>query len=146
MKITDALLGEHGVFRAQLDYLAGTLPSVEDLTSITSQAALLSSALTIHAQLEEELLFKSLDPHLGEMGPLAMMRMEHQEIEHTLKQILGTKELMESRQRLMHITDVARQHFDKEEQMLFKLAEQTLGEDVLRNLGARWAERRGVMI
>lgn len=146
MKLTDALRGEHGVFYTQLGHLEQIVPSVEDLASIKSQAALLAAALATHAQLEEELLFRALDPHLGEMGPLAVMRMEHQEIEDTLAQIPDVEDLVECQSRLMRLVEVARQHFAKEEQILFGLAEQTLGEDALSNLGSRWAERRGVMI
>jgi len=83
MILTEALLGEHAVFYAQFDHLVQTVPGVGDLTIIQAQTALIASALATHAQLEEDLLFKALDPHLGEMGPLAVMRMEHQEIEST---------------------------------------------------------------
>ena len=30
-----------------------------------------------HVQVEDDLLFLKLEPRLGQMGPLAVMRMEH---------------------------------------------------------------------
>ena len=36
--------------------------------------------------------------------------------------------------------------FTKEEQILFHIAQQVLGVDVLTHLGQRWAKRRGIMI
>ncbi len=146
MKLTDALRGEHGVFYAQFDHLEQAVPEVEDLAILKSQAALLASALATHAQLEEELLFRALDPHLGEMGPLAMMRSEHEQIEQALAQIPDLMDLAEAQRQLLRVVEIARQHFPKEEQILFELAPESLGDEMLRDLGAKWAERRGVMI
>jgi hemerythrin-like domain-containing protein len=146
MKLTDALLGEHGVFYTQFTHLEQTVPSVEELEILKSQVGMLAAALATHAQLEEELLFRKLDPLIGEGGPLAVMRNEHQEVEDALAEIPGIEDLSECQQRLMRLLEVARQHFAKEEQIVFKLAEQSLGGDLLRDLGSQWAERRGVMI
>ncbi|MFV1859340.1 MAG: hemerythrin domain-containing protein [Anaerolineales bacterium] len=146
MNLTDALRGEHGVFYAQFTHLEQTVPSVEELAVLKSQAAMLAAALATHAQLEEELLFRALDPHLGEGGPLSMMRAEHEEIEQALAQIPGLVDLAETQRRVLHVVEFARQHFAKEEQVLFRLAAQSLGDEMLRDLGAKWAERRGVMI
>ncbi len=146
MKLTDALRGEHGVFYAQFDHLEQAVPAVEDLAVLKSQAAMLAAALATHAQLEEELLFQALDPHLSEMGPLAVMRAEHEEVEAGLSEIPAFTDLAEAQQRLLRVVEVARQHFAKEEQILFMLADQSLDTKTLNELGAKWAERRGVMI
>ncbi len=146
MKLTDALRGEHGVFYAQFAHLEQAVPAVDDLAVLKSQAEMLASALATHAKLEEELLFRALDPHIGEMGPLAMMRAEHEQIEEALAQIPGFADLAETQQQLLRVVEVARQHFAKEEQILFKLSSESLGDEMLRDLGGKWAERRGVMI
>ncbi len=146
MKLTDALRGEHGVFYAQFDYLEQAVPAVEDLAILKVQAAMLASALATHAQLEEELLFRALDPHLGEMGPLSIMRADHEQIEQALAQIPDLTDLAETQQQLLGVVEVAREHFAREEQILFELAPESLGDEMLRDLGAKWAERRGVMI
>ena len=146
MKLTDALRGEHGVFYAQFDYLEQAVPAVEDLAILKVQAAMLASALATHAQLEEELLFRALDPHLGEMGPLSIMRTDHEQIEQALAQIPSLIDLAETQRQLLGVVEIARQHFAKEEQILFELAPESLGDEMLRDLGTKWAERRGVMI
>lgn len=145
MKLTDALLGEHGVFYAQFDHLAQAVPPESTLELIQSQAALLSAALATHANLEDELLFSALDPHLGHMGPLSVMRMEHDEIENALGQVQRASDLAEAKQWLSHAVRVARDHFAKEEQVLFPMAHQVLSEEQLTQLGAQWAQRRGVV-
>lgn len=145
MKITEALLGEHGVFYAQFDHLEQAVPAASALELVQSQAALLTAALATHAGLENELLFSALDPHLGQMGPLAVMRMEHDEIENTLGQVQEARDLAQAQHLVLHAMRVARDHFAKEEQVLFPMAHQVLDEERLAQLGTQWAERRGVI-
>ncbi|MFQ5856645.1 MAG: hemerythrin domain-containing protein [Anaerolineae bacterium] len=147
MKIIEALLGEHAVFYAQFDHLEQAVPAAETLAQVQSQAALLTAALETHANLEDDLLFAALDPHLGsQMGPLAVMRMEHDEIRGTLAGLPEAQDLPEAQRLVLHAVQVAREHFAKEEQVLYPMAEQTLDADALTQLGARWAEQRGVSI
>jgi len=146
MKITDAFLGEHGVFYAQFSHLEQTVPNTAALGEVQAQAALLTAALETHAHLEEELLFSTLEPHLGQGGPLAVMRMEHQEIEGGLARLPGLGELAPARQLLLRVVQVARDHFAKEEQVLYPIAHQALGEAKLEELGARWAAQREVIV
>ncbi len=146
MKLTDALRGEHGVFYAQFDFLEKAVPAAEELEVLKSLAAMLASALATHAQLEEELLFQALDSDASAMSPLAVMRAEHEEVEGGLSEIMSLTDLAQTQQRLLRVVEVARQHFAKEEQILFMLADQSLDNETLNDLGAKWAERRGVMI
>lgn len=146
MKITDALLGEHGVFYAQFSHLEQVIPQRADLALVQAQGALLTAALETHAHLEEELLFSALDPHLGQGGPLAVMRMEHQQIEEGLARLPGLGERALAQQLLLQVVQVARGHFAKEEQVLYPMAQQVLGEAKLVELGASWAERRQVVV
>ena len=144
MKVTEALLGEHGVFYVQFDHLEQTLLAVTSLDWVKAQAALIQSAISTHAQLEDELLFSAMDHHLGQGGPVAVMRMEHEEIEGTLNAIPEIQDVETICSRLLGAIQVARQHFMKEEQVLFPLADQVLGSEQLHALGERWAERRRV--
>lgn len=147
MKITDAFLGEHGVFYAQFDRLEQVVPKTETLGQVQDQAALLAAALATHAHLEDELLFVPLEPHLGaQVGPVAMMRLEHNDIERSLDQIPDLKDLSAAKKLLLHAVEVAREHFAKEEQILYPLSEQALGAEILSRLGAQWAKQRKVII
>ena len=145
MKITQGFLGEHAVFYAQFSHLEKAVPTADNLGEVLAQTALLDAALESHANLEEELLFVHLEPHLGTQdGPLAVMRAEHDEIKGGLSQLPQLQNLDEAQNLLLHIIAVAREHFAKEERILYQMAEQTLGEEKLTQLGSEWARQRNV--
>jgi len=143
MKLTEALLGEHGVFYAQFQYLEERIPSARDLALVKSQGAMLAAALATHAHCEDELLFVALESQLDpQAGPLAVMRLEHREIEDSLQRLQELPNLAEAKSLLLHAVQKAREHFAQEEQVLFPLACQMLAANNLQQLGAAWAVRR----
>ena len=140
MKVTDALLGEHAIFYAQFDYLEKSIPAAQDLTLVKSQGAMLTAALATHAHIEDELLFVALETDMNpESGPLAVMRMEHNEIEGSLVRLQEVLNLVEAKNLLLHTIQTARAHFAKEEQVLFPMAGQLLEANKLIQLGKQWA-------
>lgn len=166
MKITDALRGEHGVFYAQFDRFEQTL-AVSSLAAIQAQGALLAAGLAPHAHIENEILFPTLEARMGgEFGPIPVMRAEHAEIESSLLRLQELRELTrahddidgalarlpetrdvaEARQLVRQVLDTARDHFAKEENMLFPMAEEMLDAPTLHDLGGQWAQRRGVEV
>lgn len=142
MKITEAFLQEHHQFYDQLDRLERAAKTDGSLAAIQSQVAPLVATLMPHARLEDELLFAELEPQLGPVGPLSVMRMEHDEIDETLASLQATEDPATAKHLVLHVVDVARQHFLKEEQVLFPMAEQVLSADTLERLGNVWAERQ----
>jgi hemerythrin-like domain-containing protein len=144
--ITDALLGEHAVFYAQFDYLENAIPGANSVTLVKSLGAMLAAALASHARTEEELLFTTLEPHIGSMGPLAVMRIEHDQIEKTLERLPTIQEVDQARELLLRVIKVAREHFPKEEQVLYPMANKTLSVASLIDLGAQWAARRAIVL
>jgi regulator of cell morphogenesis and NO signaling len=136
--ITDALLGEHGVIYKLLDHLTSRpFASVEEART---QAAELAAGLATHARIEDDLLFVALEAELGPNGgPLAVMREEHAEVEATLERLIAVEDTVEADALAEHLAAVARGHFEKEEQVLFPMAEQLLGEEALRRIGEQWA-------
>ncbi|MFQ5617314.1 MAG: hemerythrin domain-containing protein [Anaerolineales bacterium] len=146
MKITDVLLGEHAVFYAQFNHLEQSIPLVDILAQVKSQGVMLAAALAGHAQLEEDLLFQIVEPHIGSTGPLAVLRMEHDQIEGYLERLPTVRELDQAQELLLQIVDVAREHFSKEEQVLFPMASQSLSAETLNDLGAKWAASRAVSL
>lgn len=139
--ITDALLGEHGVIYPLLSHLTATpFASVEEARLKAAQVA---AGLATHAAIEDELLFVAMEGVLGPNGgPLAVMRAEHDEVEASLERLTGIDDAGEATALAAHLHEVARGHFAKEEQVLFPMAVQMLGEETLRDLGAEWAARR----
>ncbi len=146
MNITDALLGEHAVFYALFTHMEQSVPTAESLSQAKTQGATLAAALAIHANLEEELLFTTLEPHIGPMGPLAVMRTEHDQIELGLERLPTVEELGQAQELLLQVVAVAREHFAKEEQVLFQMATKVLATEVLTNLGTQWAARRAIVL
>ena len=139
--ITDALLGEHGVIYALLEQL--TSRPFDSAEEARAQAAELAAGLATHAHLEDELLFVALEVPLGPNGgPLAVMRAEHAEVEGTLERLTRVEDVQEAETLADHLATVAREHFAKEEQVLFPMAEELLGEEALRSLGEQWAAQR----
>ncbi|HRI56547.1 MAG TPA: hemerythrin domain-containing protein [Anaerolineae bacterium] len=146
MKITDAFLAEHAMLYAQFDYLQQATPAAANLAVVHSQAATMTATLASHAHLEDELLFTALDAQMGPMGPVAVMRMEHDQIEALLEQVLVAQELAAAQRLMQQTLQLARIHFAKEEQVLFPMAQQVLDERTLTQLAGQWAQRRGVPI
>lgn len=146
MKITEALLGEHGAFYAQFDHLEGVLDDAS-LGEVKAMGLLLESGLKDHANLEDDVLFEAVEDRLGEgAGPTGPMRDEHDEIRETLSRLPLVSDVEEARDVVLHAIHTARDHFRKEEQMLFPLAERELDLDTLNRLGEQWAEVRRVMV
>jgi len=141
--ITDALRGEHAVIYRLLSHVASACDD-GDLVRTQILAGELEAALEAHAHLEDELLFTNLDSVLPPQGPLAVMRAEHEEIEGLLASFPDLSDAAEAHQRVQRLVAVARDHFAKEEQVLFPMAERMLPPNRLEELGERWAAECGV--
>ena len=146
VKLTDALLGEHGVFYAIFDRIEAVTAAATSVAQTREATAVLSAVLLSHANLEEELLFPALEAHIGTGGPLAEMRAEHDEIEDALRQIEEAQDLDDGADCVARALSIVRDHFQKEEEVLFSMARQTLDEETQIRLGKAWAEARRVTI
>lgn len=146
MKLTDALLGEHGVFYAFFDRIEATAATATSVAQIREATVALSAVVLSHAKLEEELLFPALETHMGTTGPLAVMRNEHDEIERAFRRIEAARNLDEGTEGVAHALSILRDHFQKEEAVLFSIARQTLDEEMQIKLGKAWAKARRVTI
>ena len=147
MKVTDAFLGEHGVFYAQFDRLEETVLSEDRIDVLRGQAALLASALAPHAKLEDDLLFGAMDRIASAgSGPTAIMRAEHEAIEVALQGLESSTDTKAAREMFLEAIHLARSHFLKEESVAFPMAEEVLGRETLERLGEEWARARGVVL
>lgn len=146
MQITQALLGEHGVLYALFEYVENDLAGMETLAEVQRAAAALTATLGSHARIENEILFPSLEPQLGPGGPLPVMREEHDEIESALEDIANAASRDAAVNQLRDTLQIARDHFAKEEQVLFAMAQQMLDGAELDRMGAMWAEARKVRV
>lgn len=145
IKITDAFLGEHGVFYALFDRLVEELPT-DSIEVLRGKASLLTAALEPHARLEDELLFVTVEEEAGiGVGPVETMRAEHEAIEGVLQRAVAATEPAPAREMLLEVIHLARAHFLKEEEVAFPMAEEVLGAESLTRLGKEWARARGVV-
>lgn len=145
MRITDALYGEHGSLYMMMNAIEARLASA-DLAMLQISAALFETAILAHAHFENEPLFAALDRLMPAGGPVAAMRAEHGEIEGELARVATSRDAGEARVHLQGAIAEARSHFQKEELVLFPMAEQLLGSDTLEEMGAAWAQNRGVAL
>ncbi len=144
MKLTDALLGEHGVIYDLFGYVRDRIEDNDDPNDIQAAVSVLEKLLLNHAEIEETLLFPNLEPHLGQAGPLAMMRAEHEEITELLGDAKGETDVGALKSIIGELLDLADGHFEKEEGALFPMARKFLDEAALTDLGDQWAASRKV--
>ena len=142
MKITDAFIAEHAVLYAQLDHLEQAIPAAKTLGELQAMAALLEAALRTHADLEDELLFNGLEPGLDQMGKLEKVQHEHDAICKGLELIRQSRTKKDAQRRLLNVVHLTRKEFDLEDRVIFRLAEEILREDTLKQLGKAWARQR----
>lgn len=134
MKVTECLGIEHRIFLRQIERLEEAQRQGAPAQERRAMVALLAAALEEHADIEDEILFPALEPHLGrQAGPLAVMDLEHEEIRSLLSQMATA--LDDISPLVSQFIATARHHFAKEDQVLFPMAEQLLSQERLEELG-----------
>jgi len=93
MKITDALMGEHGLFRNLLQSVERLRAESHDLIELRTAAAVLDNALATHSDIEETIFFPALESHIGDAGPLAVMRAEHEELDRYVSEMRDSEDV-----------------------------------------------------
>ena len=142
MTITEALLAEHAVFHNLFDYAERTVPELKSVGEVRTLAHLMESLLTAHSRTEDELLVQPLEHCLEQIGQCETFHQEHEEIDHNLKRAQMAKNLNQARLCLLAAVASSRKHFDKEERIVFPLAEKHLKARTLTDLWKIWKEQR----
>jgi len=142
MKITEALIAEHGVFHGLFDYIERTAPQLKTLAEVKAVAGLLDATLDPHSRVEEELFIAPLDHCMDQMGQEQTFHGEHEEIEATLDDIQKCRNVKTARKLLLETVLACRRHFDKEERLVFPMGERLLKARTLNALGSEWQKRR----
>ena len=146
MKITEALLAEHVVFHNIFDYLERAMPSLKSLGEIRTLSSFLESMLGVHSLMEDELLIEPLEACLCQLAQHENFHEEHEAIEKNLEAIQTTRSVAEAKRLLLNAVTSSRRHFDKEERIIFPLAERLLSSNTLLLLGKRWEEERQLLV
>jgi hemerythrin-like domain-containing protein len=142
MTITEALLAEHAVFHNLFDYAERTVPKLKAVGEVRSLARVMESLLAAHSRTEEELLVQPLEHCLEQIGHCELFHQEHEEIDRNLEQAQMAKTLKQARRYLLAAVASSRKHFDKEERIIFPLAEKHLKARTLIGLWNTWKQRR----
>jgi len=142
MKITQALQAEHVVFHNVFDYLERATPKLKTLGEIRALGGLLEAMLEVHSKVEDRLLVEPLEPSLHQLGQHENFHAEHDEIDRSLSAIQTVRQVAQARHHLNRAVALSRRHFDKEERIVFPMAEKILSARTLTHLGERWAAER----
>jgi hemerythrin-like domain-containing protein len=142
MKITEALFAEHLVFHNMFDHIEATAPRLKTLAEVKSIAALMEAMLKAHSDTEDELFLGPLDHCFEQIGQRDAFLEEHQEMDGNLQLVQKATRLKEAQRSLLAAVAHSRKHFDKEERIVFPLAERVLKDKTLSELGQTWMNQR----
>lgn len=146
MDITDALLGEHGVFHLLVEQLDDALGRCTGIKELRAAAEPLAIALLGHARIEEEALFQPYEAQTGGLGPLLCLRHEHQQMDQGLRALFRITEFEPMKAQVAKMLDLTRRHLAREEAVMFTAARAALAAGRLEELGGQWARFRSVAL
>jgi len=142
MKITEILVAEHVVFHNLFDHIEKTLPRLKTLAEVKSLAATLDALMRPHAGTEDDLLMGQLEHCLEQLGQSETFHEEHEQIDAQLAEVQKARGPKQARDLLLRAVLRSREHFDKEERIVFPMAERVLKAKTLSDLGRQWMKRR----
>jgi len=144
MKITEALFAEHVVFHTLFDQIERAAPGLKTLGEVRALACLFEAMLAAHSHTEDQLMIEPLEHCFEQIGQRDTFHQEHDQIEHNLELAQKAGRLQKARRHLLDAVLASRKHFDKEERLVFPLAEKVLKAKTLTALGNIWMEQRKV--
>jgi regulator of cell morphogenesis and NO signaling len=139
------LVGEHVPLREQLEVLFSLCTKVETeeekrvaLEELVKEVVSFSTNLEFHSVREEDILFRMMEVYLGKNGgPIAVMEYEHEQANGFIKTFLSnTENHAQSSEEIIENTNLIKDayhtlldHFMKEEQVLYPMAEKLFSEE-----------------
>jgi hemerythrin-like domain-containing protein len=142
MKITEALMAEHIVFHNMFDHIEAAVPELKSLAEVKVLAALMESMLKAHSNTEDDLFIGPLDHCFEQIGQRDALITEHEEMDGNLQKVQQAARLESAKDQLLRAVVHSRKHFDREERIVFPMAERALKAETLENLGKAWVVQR----
>ena len=142
MKITEALYAEHLVFHNMFDHIEATAPALKTLGEVKCLAALMEAMLRSHSDTEDDLFLGPLEHCFEQLGQRDAFLEEHREMDGNLRLVQQATRLKEAQRRLLTAVAHSRRHFDREERIVFPMAERALKSKTLTELGQTWKDQR----
>ena len=146
MKITDVLRAEHAVFHNLFDHIEAVLPRTRSLAEVKTLAAIMEKLTEPHSRTEDELFIDPLEHCFDQIGQKETFHQEHEMIETMTAKVHQARDLKSARKLLLAAVMASRVHFDKEERIVFPMAERILRAKTLSELGETWLRRRQVPV
>ncbi len=142
MKITEILMAEHSVFHNLFDHIETVVPRTKTLAEVKSLALLVDKVMAPHSRTEDDLFIEPLEHCFEQIGQNETFHAEHRQIEETLARVGRAKSLKDGKRLLLGVIAASRKHFEKEERIVFPMAERVLNSKTLVKLGEQWLKRR----
>ena len=142
MKITEVLMAEHAVFHNLFDHIEASVPRLETLAEVKSLAALVDKVMAPHSKTEDDLFIEPLEHCFEQIGQNETFHAEHRRIEEMLAGVQKARTLADAKKILLGAIAASRDHFDREERIVFPLAERVLKSKTLSELGKTWLQKR----
>src|SRR5262249_31057425 len=135
MKITEALHAEHIVFHHMFDHVEAIAMEVKTLAEIKALSGMMESMLRLHSDTEDDLFLGPLEHCFEQIGQRDAYLKEHEEMDGSLQKVQDATRLDTARKILLHAISHSRKHFEKEERIVFPMAEKVLKRETLEALG-----------
>lgn len=142
MKITEILMAEHAVFHNLFDHIEAVAPRLKSLAEVKTLAAVVEKVHEPHSQTEDDLFIEPLEHCFEQIGQSETFHAEHRQIEDALARVHKARTVKDARNILLGAMAACRKHFDKEERIVFPMAERVLKAKTLSDLGAQWLKKR----
>lgn len=153
------LVGEHLPLREQLEALLSLCTKIETaeekkvaLDELVEEVVSFSTNLEFHSVREEDILFRMMEVYLGKNGgPIAVMEYEHEQangfinsfLTNTKNHPLTTEEIIEHTNLVKDAYHTLVDHFMKEEQVLYPMAEKLFTEEEKEIFKQKVTEAKG---
>jgi iron-sulfur cluster repair protein YtfE (RIC family) len=96
--------------------------------------------LSSHGDAETELAYSVLDHALADRGAVEQLYQDHREIDAQFKLIHRATDPVEALRLFKRVLAATREHFRREEKIVFPVLEQTLQPATQQTLGQKWLE------
>ncbi len=146
MKITDVLRAEHAVFHNLFDHIEAVLPRTRTLAEVKSLTTVVESLLAPHSKTEDNLFMEPLEHCFDQIGQKETFHDEHVIIDAELAKVHRAREVKAAKKILLGAVTASRKHFEKEERIVFPMAERILKAKTLSELGETWLKRRAIAV
>ena len=142
MKITEILMAEHAVFHNLFDHIEAAVPRLKTPGEVKLLATLVDRVMAPHSKTEDDLFIEPLEHCFEQIGQNETFHAEHRQIEEALAKVQKARMLKDAKKVLLGVIAASRDHFDKEERIVFPMAERVLKAKTLSDLGREWFQKR----